>query len=441
MLKTGYSAAIGIARRTGSLMFQHFHLRKLALVVAALYGLPAQQRPRVVSEPGHYTFNIVAKDGQVIDGRKIIGFNTAPAAPDLPIDFAALGPVLNNAGFVAFTAATDHGPTLFLASPTSNSFDTKAIEYPGKSVSGHNVMNVGQPAINNANPPAVAYKVTHKSDECPQCRRNGIAIDGDLKLPGFTKISGCGRGPITEVQSPAINDAGTYAAFVTTSDGVNCLIKGGVTVAVSQGSGSPGSQIGETRIGLISLPAQTSLTETGDVAFIASQPVSISPPAQYLCTLRACQSLPLGWGMGAHDPILNNKGQMIYSISGPQPRRATDGAIFSFVDGSHYAMNDRGQVFNGWQVLDYNSASPRANQLSPAEVERTRIDDGYRAGAIPGLPGSILRQIVGPGSVSINNNGEVAFVVTYYESRNGLSVTHQAIVVGLPSHSGAVPGR
>ena len=375
--------------------------------VAFALSLTAQRAtkpPQPAKEhPPAYTFQIVAQDGDVIDGKKILRFAAAgPASPG-----AALledGFSLNNGGQIAFNAVTSDGPAMFISELSGGkAVSRKALVSAGARVSGHEVISFGRPVLNSAKPPQVAYLVKYRVPDCATCSRDGLAIGDELKLqPGTTTVPSCEKGVVQTVTKPAINSAGSYAAVVTVGF-KTCVVKDGVALQLSN-------------------PFPTSdlrVSEEGPVLFAST----LSKPGSFLCVSERCDSLLPPYSDGV---VVNDKRQYIYMIN-RQLHRGGDNLFLRARYGS-YAMNDKGLIAvsdQGLRLLHYDDdalAKPPDYGPYVAALDITN-PNLYKTFGVPD------RNITYSPQLAINNDGQVAFMASYTEANFR---RHDVLVVGTP---------
>ena len=101
------------------------------------------------------------------------------------------------------------------------------------SLSGREVYDVGPPAINNASPASVAYTVLHKTGDVPNVGAPaGSRPRVDAGGSEFHFRLRPQEAP-KRLES-ALNDSRSYPVRVQMSDGADCWVKDGKTVAASQ---------------------------------------------------------------------------------------------------------------------------------------------------------------------------------------------------------------
>ena len=420
--------------------------KRLALVslaiAAAAHGQATTPQPRSAyattaapqssTAARNYGFKVIVKNGDEVDGLVVQGIRSV---------------AINDSGDIAFVANTRFGPAIFL--------NDKVVVHAGDELSGRQVIDVASPRINNAHPTAVLYWVQHQSPaECPKCMRNGIAINHELKLPGLSPIPGCGTGRLINPGTAAINDAGSYVAFVTMSDGINCWVKDGKTAAAMRTNWKTGgTHIGNFVIGSLASAGIVNLTRDGDFAFRAG-PAAGTLTANYICTLHSCTAMSPEANSLTGLVLMNNRGQIAVSVDGridsPELYRADNYARFKFPpmhDGVQlidrgtmtyvrrplrFVMNDQGDLFNGTYVFNFDDAEPGA-RAAPSQGRWVPIDSGYESGGIPGLPPSA--RIADAGDFAINNRGQIARIIQFADPAAGSSVQGgRAILMATPGN-------
>lgn len=399
---------------------------RAAYVVAVLAGLPVgdalAKTPSVATpEPAparRYTFEVLARDGQVLDGHKIVGY--APQRLETA-DFN--GPVIDDRGRTAFLLAAADADVLYV--------DGRAIVWTGKPVGGSPVQSLFKPSMNAAG--SLAYKARIAD-------RDTIVVDGSVVLQSGDEIPVCGV--VDTIGDPILNASGSYMAHVITRAGHECITVDRQAVAIALQT-----RIGNLVIGDLSTVGE-SLTADKDVVFTTT----VEGPREYLCTLHTCTPAR---DMAIHRPRVNGAGQVIYStvrLNAPGLGARTslvrrdgtqaDVALNSF---STYAINDAGHIFSSMygELSDYRR--PGRRRITPYAPQRGALY-GTRAffATYPEIRRVLhlgLEQLTMFQDVSLNNRDQVAFMVNWYEMdrRTLMTRMHFAVLRGSPAGLARLP--
>ena len=358
-----------------------------------------------------YTLRVIARDGDVIEGRTIQSFTpdtTAGPFSGVPQSNSAM---INDAGQMAFGAVTDKGPVIVM--------DGKIAAFGGMRIGDITAESFGRPAINNRG--SIAYLVRYSPAGAPH--KQAIVLNGKIVLTSDESVSQKCAGAFV---NPLLNGNDAYAVD---NFGGQCLfIDGAVRLRQL-------ATIGDATIGTIT-PGM-SFTNEGEYAFssIASGNAQHRSAYHYICTLQHCDDLPQG--AVQLGPLLNNSGQMVYSVIGAMLRRG-DHSELPIARSLNFAFNDKGQIATGnFEMIRYDT--PRDTVYTPEYSERIKLFSLTQTAQ--------LKTILGAGKhvtgfdvrdhPSINNHGQIVFHIDFQSCDlvNGFPSNcsfHEAIILANP---------
>jgi hypothetical protein len=292
------------------------------IALALLSGLP------VGAPPAGYDLTVVARTGDIISGKMLTGFK-------LP----SLGPnslAINSGGRVAFYATYSEGATVgegiftptslilktgdvvngqrldgigfvpainddgtvairgFFHSQASGIVTSKALRAgSGQTISGHTLMDVGHPAINNSG--TVAFLGSFSSGEGIFTQTALLAKTGDL-IAGATMVS---------FGAPAINNKGTVAFQSWTLGGRATAIVTPTTVLIKTGDTINGKRLNDLLFG----PA---LNSSDTVAFFGTFPGGSGIFTQKALLVRSGDTVGGQMVTGFGLPVIDDSGTVAF---------------------------------------------------------------------------------------------------------------------------------